>query len=223
VSEVPALECRPDTVTPPVELGRWQIEAQLREGADEGEVDLGRIDLRAAEILVVGEHVVGRARQAAGCVRRVPGDLGRGRSEAGEVALVDGDDGVAAEAEVVGFGVAVQQGGLERRHWSRDKIGLPVDGEDDLGDVGGRVIDERYAGGDAAGAVDDFLAAVGAQQWRENIEPWIPGAVEQAEREAANFFEVELPVVGGFTFGPEQAAAISAPVLSIVGSLSGPM
>jgi hypothetical protein len=123
----------------------------------------------------------------------------------------------------VGFGVAVQQGGLERRHWSRDKIGLPVDGEDDLGDVGGRVIDERYAGGDAAGAVDDFLAAVGAQQWRENIERRIPGAVEQAEREAANFFEVELPVVGGFTFGPEQAAAISAPVLSIVGSLSGPM
>jgi hypothetical protein len=66
----------------------------------------------------------------------------------------------------VGFGVAVQQGGLERRQWSRDKIGIPVDGEDDLGDVGGRVIDERYAGGDAAGAVDDFLAAVGAQQWR---------------------------------------------------------
>jgi pimeloyl-ACP methyl ester carboxylesterase len=41
--------------------------------------------------------------------------------------------------------------------------------------------------------------------------------------QTARFFGVELPAVGEWTFGPEQAAAIRKPVLSVIGAQTQPL
>ena len=82
---------------------------------------------------------------------------------------------------------------------------------------------EQYEAGDAVGAVDGFLSLVGDVNWRETIERAVPGGVDQAEKDAATFFETELPVVADWAFGPERAAVISCPVLSVLGTASGPL
>ena len=82
---------------------------------------------------------------------------------------------------------------------------------------------ERYRSGDPIGAVDDFFGLIGRPGWRESIERSVPGGVAQAEKDAATFFEVELPTGTQWSFGPERAAAISCRVLSILGTESGPI
>jgi pimeloyl-ACP methyl ester carboxylesterase len=82
---------------------------------------------------------------------------------------------------------------------------------------------ERYEAGDAEGAVHGFLALVGDRNWRATIDQTVPGGIEQAVKDAATFFETELPGVPEWTFGPEQAAAITCPVLSVLGSQSSPL
>jgi pimeloyl-ACP methyl ester carboxylesterase len=86
-----------------------------------------------------------------------------------------------------------------------------------------RPIIEQYDAGDAVGAVGGFLCLMGGPGWRETIERAVPGGVVQAERDAATFFEAELPVAAGWTFAPERASVISCPVLSILGTESGPL
>jgi pimeloyl-ACP methyl ester carboxylesterase len=81
---------------------------------------------------------------------------------------------------------------------------------------------ERYQAGDAEGAVHGFLALVGDRNWRATIERTVPGGTAQAVKDAATFFERELPGPS-WTFGPEQAAAITCPVLSVLGSNSSPL
>lgn len=81
---------------------------------------------------------------------------------------------------------------------------------------------ERYEAGDAGGAVHGFLALVGDRGWRETIEQTVPGGIAQAVKDAATFFETEL-TGPTWTFGPAQAAAISCPVLSVLGSRSSPL
>jgi pimeloyl-ACP methyl ester carboxylesterase len=81
----------------------------------------------------------------------------------------------------------------------------------------------RYEAGDAAAAVDGFLALIGRDDWRATIERAVPGGVDQAERDAPTFFENELPVAAAWTFGPDRASAITCPVLSVLGSDSGPL
>jgi pimeloyl-ACP methyl ester carboxylesterase len=82
---------------------------------------------------------------------------------------------------------------------------------------------ERYDAGDAEGAVHGFLALVGARNWRAIIEQSVPGGIAQAVKDAATFFQTEVPGVATWTLGPEQAAAIACPVLSVRGSHSGPL
>jgi pimeloyl-ACP methyl ester carboxylesterase len=81
---------------------------------------------------------------------------------------------------------------------------------------------ERYRTGDAEGAVHGFLALVGDRNWHATIEQTVPGGIAQAVKDAATFFEIELPGAA-WTFGPEQAAAITCPVLSVLGSHSSPL
>ena len=81
----------------------------------------------------------------------------------------------------------------------------------------------RYQAGDAEGAVHGFLALVGDHNWREAIDQTVPGGIAQAVKDAATFFETELPAAPRWTFGAEQAAAITGPVLSVRGSNSGPL
>ncbi|MDX6287124.1 MAG: hypothetical protein QOG53_2609 [Frankiales bacterium] len=75
------------------------------------------------------------------------------------------------------------------------------------------------------GAHDDafmmFMTAVSGLDWptcRGVLDEHIPGAVEDAVKDADTFFGVELPSLAQWTFGPEQAAAIGQPVLSMLGS-----
>ncbi|HEX6678867.1 MAG TPA: alpha/beta hydrolase [Actinomycetes bacterium] len=82
---------------------------------------------------------------------------------------------------------------------------------------------ERYEAGDVEAAVHGFLALVGDRNWRATIDRTVPGGIAQAVQDAATFFEAELPGVAEWSFGPEQAAAITRPVLSVLGNQSSPL
>ena len=82
---------------------------------------------------------------------------------------------------------------------------------------------ERYERGDAAGAVEGFLELVGSERWRDTIEDAAPGAIDQAIRDASTFFERELPSAAAWNFGRDRASVIDCPVLSVLGTASGPL
>ena len=80
---------------------------------------------------------------------------------------------------------------------------------------------EAYGSGDHSGAFAMFVAAASGLDWercRALLEKRIPGVVAQSVKDADTFFGVELPAVAEWTFGPEQAAAIRRPVLSVIGA-----
>ena len=80
---------------------------------------------------------------------------------------------------------------------------------------------EAYQRGDHDEAVVGFLSLVGGldrDACRGAIEENVPGGVAQAIKDADTFFGVELPAVGAWEFGPEQAAGITQPVLSVLGT-----
>jgi pimeloyl-ACP methyl ester carboxylesterase len=85
---------------------------------------------------------------------------------------------------------------------------------------------EAYASGDHAGALAIFMSGVSGLEparARALLEERVPGAVEQAIRDADTFFGIELPALTEWTFGREQAAAIHQPVLSVVGTETQPV
>src|SRR3954452_21563382 len=85
---------------------------------------------------------------------------------------------------------------------------------------------EAYANGDHSGAFAMFVAAASGLDWeacRTLLEKRIPGVVAQSIRDADTFFGVELPALTEWTFGPEQAAAIQRPVLSVIGAETQPL
>ena len=86
-----------------------------------------------------------------------------------------------------------------------------------------QVLTEQYESGDPAGAVDAFLALVGEDTWRQAIEATVPGGVEQAEKDAATFFESEMPAFVDWQYGPDEARAYTGPVLSVLGTASSPV
>jgi pimeloyl-ACP methyl ester carboxylesterase len=82
---------------------------------------------------------------------------------------------------------------------------------------------ERYHVGETESAVHDFLTLVGDAGWQGAIERSVPRGITQAVKDAATFFDSDLPALSEWTFGPEQAAAITRPVLSVLGSATSPM
>ena len=85
---------------------------------------------------------------------------------------------------------------------------------------------EAYANGDHDGAFAIFMSVVSGLPWekcRAVLEEGSPGAVAQAIKDADTFFGVELPALGGWVFGAEQAAAIQCPVLSVLGADTEPL
>lgn len=75
--------------------------------------------------------------------------------------------------------------------------------------------------GDKEGAVAGFMAVASGLDWtacQAVIEECAPGGVDQAVKDADTFFTIEIPALAEWAFGPEQAAAISQPVLSMLGS-----
>jgi pimeloyl-ACP methyl ester carboxylesterase len=83
---------------------------------------------------------------------------------------------------------------------------------------------DAYARGDHEEALAMFLSAVSGLDratCQRVLDERVPGAVEQAIKDVDTFFGVELPGLTQWTFGPEQAAAIDHPVLSVLGSETG--
>lgn len=78
-----------------------------------------------------------------------------------------------------------------------------------------------YESGDPAGAVDQFLTLVTGADWRSTTEALVPGGPAQAERDAATFFETEVPALDKWSFDAERAERISQPVLYVIGEQSG--
>jgi pimeloyl-ACP methyl ester carboxylesterase len=79
------------------------------------------------------------------------------------------------------------------------------------------------AQGDIARAFDVFLRGVGGDGYRKVLRARFgdDGLVE-AERESAYFFADELPAVAAWTFGPAEAARVTAPALLLCGAESRP-
>ena len=80
---------------------------------------------------------------------------------------------------------------------------------------------QAYENGDHERAVARFLSLVSGFDWetcRGVIDEHVPDGVANTIRDADTFFGVELPAVGAWEFGRDQAAAIVQPVLSVVGS-----
>lgn len=85
---------------------------------------------------------------------------------------------------------------------------------------------EAYGSGDHERAFAIFMSVVGGADWatvRAVLEERVPGMVAQAIKDADTFFGIELPSLGEWAFGPEQAAAIGSPVLSVLGSDTRPL
>jgi pimeloyl-ACP methyl ester carboxylesterase len=85
---------------------------------------------------------------------------------------------------------------------------------------------EAYASGDHSHALAMFMTMVSGLEWtacRTLLEDRIPGAVAQAVEDADTFFGVELPALTEWEFGPQQAAAVDRPVLSVLGSETEPL
>jgi len=83
-----------------------------------------------------------------------------------------------------------------------------------------------YAEGRREAALATFLSSVSGLAWvdcRALLDQRIPGAVAQTIADADTFFGVELPALSAWTFGAEQAARVSQPVLSVVGSETEPL
>jgi pimeloyl-ACP methyl ester carboxylesterase len=77
--------------------------------------------------------------------------------------------------------------------------------------------------GDIAGAFDVFLRGVGGAGYRKVLDARLgAGATADAVRESAYFFTDELPAVGQWVFGPQQAAMVDAPALIMTGTTSQP-
>jgi pimeloyl-ACP methyl ester carboxylesterase len=85
---------------------------------------------------------------------------------------------------------------------------------------------EMYASGDHSRALAMFLATVSGLDWaacRALLEERIPGAVAQGVADADTLFGVELPALTEWEFGPDHAAALAQPVLSVLGSETLPL
>ena len=82
---------------------------------------------------------------------------------------------------------------------------------------------EAAGRGDVAGAFDIFMRGVGGDGYRKAVLECLGAdGTAEAERESAYFFADELPAVGAWSFGPDEAARISAPVLLVSGADTRP-
>ncbi len=85
---------------------------------------------------------------------------------------------------------------------------------------------EAYGNGDHESALAIFMSVVSGLDWatcRAVLEERLPGSVAQAIKDADTFFGVELPALTQWAFGPEHAAAIHCPVLSVLGTQTQPL
>lgn len=80
---------------------------------------------------------------------------------------------------------------------------------------------ERHRAGDSAGALDE-LAPFGSG-WRQEVDRMIPGASEQADRDAEKVFEIMVQAAREWEVDEEEKAErITQPMLYVIGGESGP-
>ena len=79
---------------------------------------------------------------------------------------------------------------------------------------------ERYRAGDSATAIDIWMRGVAGPAYRGVLDDALPGAFDQAVADADTFFGQELPAVQGWSFGREDAARVTQPVLAVLGGAS---
>jgi pimeloyl-ACP methyl ester carboxylesterase len=85
---------------------------------------------------------------------------------------------------------------------------------------------EAYERGDHSGAFAMFVAAASgldSEACLALLEQRIPGVVTQSIKDADTFFGIELPSLVEWAFGPEQAASVRRPVLSVIGAETQPV
>lgn len=80
----------------------------------------------------------------------------------------------------------------------------------------------RYAAGDMAGAASGTFAALGDPDRRELVATAGPDAFESAVRDTELFYRTEGPSLADWMLDPLRAAAVRCPVLSVMGTRSGP-
>ncbi|MFL5824945.1 MAG: alpha/beta fold hydrolase [Thermoleophilaceae bacterium] len=82
---------------------------------------------------------------------------------------------------------------------------------------------EAYGSGEKETAMAGFISLASGLEWetsRAVIDDYVPGSVAQAIKDADTFCGVDLPALSAWEFGLEDAAALSQPVLSVLGSQS---
>jgi pimeloyl-ACP methyl ester carboxylesterase len=85
---------------------------------------------------------------------------------------------------------------------------------------------EAYGSGEKETAMAGLISLASGLEWetaRAVIDDYVPGSVAQAIKDADTFCGVDLPALGAWEFGSENAAAVSQPVLSVLGADSGPL
>ena len=83
---------------------------------------------------------------------------------------------------------------------------------------------EAYASGEKETAMAGFLSLASGLEWetsRALIDDYVPGSVAQAIKDADTFCAVDLPALSAWEFGSEDGAAVSQPVLSVLGAETG--
>jgi pimeloyl-ACP methyl ester carboxylesterase len=83
---------------------------------------------------------------------------------------------------------------------------------------------EAYGSGDKETAMAGFFSLASGLEWevaRAVIDDYVPGGVAQAIMDADTFCGVDLPALSAWEFGSEDAAAVSQPVLSVLGADTG--
>lgn len=83
-----------------------------------------------------------------------------------------------------------------------------------------RLIAARQARGTDA-ALAEFLGLLVGPNWRTDMERHLPGSVDQMTRDAATFFDTDLPALLTWQFTAADAARITCPVLYVGGTASG--
>lgn len=71
-------------------------------------------------------------------------------------------------------------------------------------------------------ALDAFMSMLVGPDWRARQEALAPGSVARIERDADAFFSRDIPALVSWAYSPDQAAQVTAPVLYVGGTDSGP-
>ncbi|MEV1250040.1 alpha/beta hydrolase [Nonomuraea sp. NPDC049750] len=79
-----------------------------------------------------------------------------------------------------------------------------------------------YAAGDMAGAASTTFAGLGGPDWRKLLATAGPDAYDLAVRDTELFYRAEAPSLTTWTLDPTRAAAVRTPLLSVIGTHSGP-